>query len=110
MAEYMRSHGMTLYLPSSTYRMGTDSDAVVGRATLKFNGIEGLYVADASAIPEMVSDNLNTTVVTIAERGARAILTGLVLCGPPVDPECRNRRHEKKRRADSPACTETKCV
>ncbi|WP_417679488.1 GMC family oxidoreductase [Pseudodonghicola sp.] len=77
--DYIRRHCMTLYHPSSTCRMGTDAGAVVDSATLKFNGIVGLYVADASAIPEMVSGNLNTTVVTIAERGARSILTGSAL-------------------------------
>ena len=70
---------MTPYHPSSTCRMGRDFGAVVDRATLKFNGIEGLYVAEASAIPGMVSGNLNTAGVTIAERGARSILTGSAL-------------------------------
>ena len=70
---------MTLCHPSSTCRMGPDSGAVIVGGALKFTGIEGLYVAGASAIPEMVSGNLKTTVVTIAERGARSILTGSVL-------------------------------
>ncbi|GAA6202437.1 GMC oxidoreductase [Aquicoccus sp. SU-CL01552] len=78
-AEYFRRHCMTPYHPSSTCRMGTGSGAVVDGGALKSNGIEGLYVADASAIPEMVSGNLKTTVVTIAERGARSILTGSIL-------------------------------
>jgi choline dehydrogenase len=74
--EYIRRHCMTLYHPSSTCRMGSDAGAVVDSATLKFNGIDGLYVADASAIPEMISGNLNTTTVLIAERGARSIIDG----------------------------------
>lgn len=77
--DYIRRHCMTLYHPSSTCRMGRDAGAVVDSSTLKLNGIEGLYVADASAIPEMISGNLNTTVVTIAERGARSVLTGSAL-------------------------------
>jgi len=76
-ANYIRGHCMTLYHAASTCRMGTDAGAVVESTSLKFNGIEGLYVADASAIPRMISGNINATTVLIAERGARSILNGL---------------------------------
>lgn len=70
---YVRSHCMTLYHPSSTCRMGKDSGAVVDSDSFAVNGIEGLYVADASVFPRMISGNINSTIVVIAERAARAI-------------------------------------
>lgn len=73
-ATYIRGHCMTLYHPSSTCRMGTDEGAVVDSTNLRLNGVEGLYVADASVIPQMISGNINATTVLIAERAARAII------------------------------------
>ncbi|MFZ1467437.1 MAG: GMC family oxidoreductase N-terminal domain-containing protein [Paracoccaceae bacterium] len=73
-ATYIRGHCMTLYHPSSTCRMGTDAGAVVDSGSLRLNGVEGLYVADASVIPQMISGNINATTVLIAERAAKAIL------------------------------------
>ena len=37
------------------------------------NGVEGLYIADASVFPRMISGNLNATVILIAERAAKSI-------------------------------------
>lgn len=73
-ADYVRGHCTTLYHPAGTCRMGTDSQAVVNSDTLALNGIDGMYVADASVMPKMISGNTNATTILIAERGARAIL------------------------------------
>ena len=70
---YVRSHCMTLYHPSSTCRMGKDTGAVVDSDSFAVNGVEGLYVADASVFPQMISGNLNATVILVAERAAKAI-------------------------------------
>lgn len=70
---YVRSHCMTLYHPSSTCRMGKDAGAVVDSDSFAVNGVEGLYVADASVFPRMISGNLNATVILVAERAAKAI-------------------------------------
>ena len=70
---YVRGHCMTLYHPSSTCRMGKDPGAVVDSDTFAVNGTEGLYVADASVFPRMISGNLNATVILVAERAARTI-------------------------------------
>ncbi len=70
---HVRGHCMTLYHAAGTCRMGTDAGAVVDSNTLRVNGIDDLYVADASVIPRMVSGNIQATVVAIAERGARSV-------------------------------------
>lgn len=75
-AEYVRGHCTTLYHASSTCRMGTDAMAVVDPKTFKVRGLEGLRVADASVIPIMISGNIQTPTILIAERAAAAIIAG----------------------------------
>lgn len=70
--DFVRGHASTLYHPTSTCKMGIDDLAVVD-PTLKVHGIEGLYVADASVFPCMVSGNTNAPTVMVAERAARFI-------------------------------------
>ena len=53
--------------------MGKDTGAVVDSDSFAVNGVEGLYVADASVFPQMISGNLNATVILVAERAAKAI-------------------------------------
>jgi len=70
---FARDNGQTIYHPIGTCRMGTDPLAVVD-PTLKFNGISGLRVVDASVMPSMVSGNTQCAVMMVAERGADLIL------------------------------------
>ena len=51
---------------------GHDPLAVVDDG-LKVHGLEGLYVADASIMPTVVSANLNATCIMIGERAAEMI-------------------------------------
>ena len=71
--EYVRGHCTTLYHPAGTCRMGKDVGAVVDSDTFALKGIDGLYVADASLLPEMISGNINATTILIAERCAQAL-------------------------------------
>jgi choline dehydrogenase len=67
--------GTTIFHPVGTARMGTAADrqAVVD-ASLRFQGVDGLRVVDASVMPLIVSGNTNTPTAMIAMKGADIIL------------------------------------
>jgi choline dehydrogenase-like flavoprotein len=67
--------GTTIFHPVGTAKMGTASDpTAVVDAQLRFFGIAGLRVADASVMPTITSGNTNTPTAMIAEKGAAMIL------------------------------------
>jgi choline dehydrogenase-like flavoprotein len=67
--EIIRNRADTVYHPVGTARMGNDADAVVD-PELRVRGVEGLYVADASVMPRLVSGNTNAPSIMIGERCA----------------------------------------
>jgi choline dehydrogenase/4-pyridoxate dehydrogenase len=69
---YIRSAGATAHHPCGTCRMGAGPDAVVD-ATLRVHGVDGLRIADASVMPDLVGGNINATVIAIAEKAADLI-------------------------------------
>ena len=69
---FARAAGNTGYHPVGTCRMGNDSEAVVDPG-LRLNGVDRLYVADASVMPAMVSGNTYAASNMIAEKAADMI-------------------------------------
>lgn len=63
----------TAYHPSCTARMGVDDMSVLDPETMKVHGVEGLRVADASAMRYVTNGNIYAPVMMLAERAADLI-------------------------------------
>ncbi|MEQ8602106.1 MAG: choline dehydrogenase [Marivibrio sp.] len=68
---FVRDKAESAYHPSATCRMGGAKDprAVVS-PELRVHGLEGLFIVDASVMPEATSGDLNAPTAMIAERAA----------------------------------------
>ncbi len=73
--DFVRRTAVTVHHPAATCRMGPAGDP--GRVVdpdLRVVGVEGLRIADASVMPDLVGGNINAVVMMIAEKAADFIL------------------------------------
>jgi choline dehydrogenase len=69
---HVRRSVATAMHPTSSCALGIDERAVVD-LKLRVRGVEGLYVADASVLPTIVSGNTNAPAIMVAEKAADLI-------------------------------------
>jgi len=75
LAAHCRRFVKTNYHPASTARMGADGDPMaVLDARLRVRGIEGMRVADMSAVPDINAGNTNAPAMMLGDRCADFIL------------------------------------
>ncbi|WP_119698223.1 GMC family oxidoreductase [Microbacterium halotolerans] len=83
-ADYMAKTHNTVYHPTGSVRMGAvDDGSSPLDPQLRVKGVQGLRVADASVMPEIVTVNPNITVMLIGERCADLVKADRL--GVPVD-------------------------
>jgi choline dehydrogenase len=71
--DWVARDGETALHPSCTCKMGTGPDAVVDPQTMAVRGLQGLRVADASAMPYVTNGNIYAPVLMLAEKAADLI-------------------------------------
>lgn len=71
---FARQYGATIFHPAGTCRMGPQGDAgAVVDARLRVRGVDGLWVADCSIMPTLVSGNTNVPAIMIGEKASDMI-------------------------------------
>lgn len=72
LVEYVKARAGLAYHASGTCRMGVDEMAVV-TPDLKVRGLENLWIADASVMPDLISGNINAACMMIGEKLGRQL-------------------------------------
>ena len=73
LVEFIRRAADTIYHPAATCRMGTDARSVVD-ARLRVRGLQGVRIADASIMPDVVNATTHAACVMIGSRAADLVL------------------------------------
>lgn len=69
---WVRKNAVTAHHPCGTCAMGVE-DSQPLNSDFSVKGVRGLYVVDASAIPEIISGNINACVYMMAEKAAAEV-------------------------------------
>jgi choline dehydrogenase-like flavoprotein len=72
LAQFIRENTEVAFHPIGTCRMGSDTDAVVG-PDLRVRGVENLWIADASIMPDHISANINAACMMIGAKLGRQL-------------------------------------
>jgi choline dehydrogenase len=83
--DYIRRFTSTVWHPVGTCKMGREQDAVVDDQ-LNVHGVQGLRIADASVMPNIVNGNPNAAIMMIAEKAADLIRGEQVSTAMPERP------------------------
>jgi choline dehydrogenase len=70
----IRARTYSVFHPCGTARMGPDPREAAVDHRLKFHGLAGLRVVDASIFPTVTSGNINAPSIMVGEKGAELIL------------------------------------
>jgi choline dehydrogenase len=70
----IRARSSTLYHPTSTCMMGSDTNTAVVDTHCRVYGIDNLRVVDASVFPTITSGNTNAPTIMVAEKASDLIL------------------------------------
>ena len=74
---FIAQRAATIFHPVGSARMGPAGDGLaVVDAELRVQGLGGLYVIDASVMPNIISGNTASPTIMIAEKGAAMLLAG----------------------------------
>ena len=73
---FARGHGVTVFHPVGSCRMGPDSRTCVVDPALRVHGIGALRIADASIFPALTSGNTNAPAIMTGEKAGDLILKG----------------------------------
>lgn len=92
---YVRHFATSLHHPVGTAKMGPANDpyAVVD-SQLNVHGLRGLRVIDASIMPKIISGNINTATIMIAEKGSDFIKRAWENTLQPTDTASQIERNE----------------
>jgi choline dehydrogenase len=72
--EWVAKDSETALHPSCTCRLGTGDDSVIDPTSMGIHGLEGIRVADASALRYVTNANIHAPTVMLAEKGADLIM------------------------------------
>ncbi len=82
--DWVARDGETALHPACTARLGVDDASVLDPLSVRVHGLDGIRVADASAMPYVTNGNIYAPVMMLAEKSADIILGNTPLPAEPI--------------------------